>query len=191
MPFHPSTAPVPAGFTDGSFRVLPIGPAMSEADLEAVLASREGLRIWSDSEWPEDDFSLEANTEDLAMHADEHARRIAFGYSVQDAQGRVLGSVYINRLADSFEHYPVDEAARARLAPFVGRVEFWVRTDALALRPALFDALRAWLARDWPWPVVFGARRGMADAVALYESRGLSLRARLVSDTGRVQALYG
>lgn len=191
MPFAPATDPIPHGFERGPFRVLPIGPWCNEADYEAVLASRDLLRAWSDSPWPEDDFSRVANAEDLAMHADEHARRIAFGYSVQDAQGRVLGSVYVNRLSETFQDYPVDEATRERLAPYVGRVEFWFRADALELRPPFFDALRRWLFEAWPWPVVFGSRREMEDVRDLYRSRGLVEIARLVSETGRVQALYG
>lgn len=191
MPFAPSTAPVPHGFTTASFRVLPIGPQFNVADYEAVMSSVGLLRAWSDSPWPEDEFSLESNEEDLEMHADEHARRLAFGYSVQDPTGLVLGSIYINPLAETFNDYPVDEATRARLAPFVGRVEFWLRADALELRPELFDALQRWLDERWPWPVVFGARRDMDEVRALYESCGLTKLAHLVSETGRVQTLYG
>lgn len=191
MPFSPSTAPVPAGFTHGPFHIRPTDPANNGPDYEAVMSSRPALRIWSDSPWPEEDFSLASNAEDLVMHAEEHAGRVAFGYNIHDAVGRVLGSVYINKLADSFDDYPISDATRAALAPYVGRVEFWMRTDAIDLQPAFFDALRAWLAEAWPWPVVFGARRDMEAARALYRSRGLVEVARLVSETGRIQGLYG
>jgi hypothetical protein len=34
--------------------------------LAAVMASREALRVWSDSTWPEDDFTLEQNLAEVA-----------------------------------------------------------------------------------------------------------------------------
>ena len=191
MPFAPSTSPVPHGFSTPDLVVVPQDPAYNLPDYEAVMSSRALLRAWSDSAWPEDGFSLQDNEADLAMHADEHARRIAFGYSLQDGAGRVIGSVYINPLAETFDDYPADEATRARLTPYVARVEWWVRADAMGQAPAIFDALRAWMAAAWPWPVVWGARRAMDDARALYRSRGLVEVARLVSETGRLQSLFG
>ena len=55
------------------------------------MSSLDYLRMWSDSEWPTDDFTVAVNRAELTRHDDEHRARIAFTYSVQGAErSRVL-----------------------------------------------------------------------------------------------------
>ena len=48
----------------------------------------------------------------------------------------MLGCAYI---------YPTDEAG------FVALAKCWVRSEVAALDEELYEALRAWLERDWPF----------------------------------------
>lgn len=54
------------------------------------MASREHLRAWSNRTWPEDDFTLTANAEDLSGHIEDAEQGLAFGYSVLSADRREL-----------------------------------------------------------------------------------------------------
>lgn len=192
MPFVPSNDPIPAGFQAGPYLLEPIGPWLAEPDLEAVMASRELLRRWSASSWPEDDFSLEANASDLAEHADDHAKRVAFGYSVREVgTGRVFGSVYVNPVRSWLERWTVDDGARARLKGWRTAVDWWFRADEVERWPAFFDTLNSWMESAWPGPVLYGSRPAMVDLRAIYLTRGLVEIAAITSPGGTVQHLHG
>lgn len=192
MPFTPSNDPVPPGFQAGPYVLEPIGPHLAEPDLEAVLASREMLRRWSASTWPEDDFSLDANAADLADHADDHAKRLAFGYSVREVgTGRVFGSVYVIPVSDYLDRWRMHDGARDRLMGWRIAVDWWFRSDEVERWPAFFDALNTWMESAWPGPVLYGSRPGMIDLRAIYLTRGLVEIAVITSPGGTVQHLHG
>lgn len=192
MPFAPSTDPVPTGFQAGPFTLEPIGPHLAEVDLEAVLASRDMLRRWSASSWPEDDFTLEANAADLAGHAEDHARREVFGYSVRETgTGRVFGSVYVFPILYFLDRWNMDDGARRRLSGWRAAVDWWFRDDEVERWPDFFDALKAWMESAWPGPVLYGSRPAMVDHRAIYLTRGLVEVAVITSPGGTVQHLHG
>ncbi|MBE1875816.1 hypothetical protein [Myceligenerans pegani] len=96
MPFTDSTEPVPAELRTEEFALRPIVADDAELDYAAVMDSREHLRLWRQSTWPEDDFTLEANREDLIDMEQRHAAWRAFSYTVLDPAGtRCLGCVYV------------------------------------------------------------------------------------------------
>ena len=103
-------------------------PEDNEADFQAVMDSRSELRVWSDSPWPEDDFSLAANLADLQLHIAEHDQDKAYGFSIFTPDGAtLLGSLYIDEVAPFLEHYTVNAYQRAVLAEGQARVEYWLR----------------------------------------------------------------
>jgi hypothetical protein len=153
VPFENLEGDVPEGLTTDHFVLRPIVPADAEMDHAAVMESKEHLRTWEQTGWPEDGFTVAANREDLEKLERRHAAREAFTYTVTDPAGtECLGCVYL---------IPCDARlfAEARITPVGGRrwddydaaVYFWVRTSRLAAGTdrALLDALRTWLAQDW------------------------------------------
>jgi hypothetical protein len=81
---------------------------------------------------------------DLERHERDFAERAGFTYTVlsQD-DGDVIGCVYI---------YPQrTQGSDRRLRPGHADVSSWVRADRADLDPVLYDAVRAWLERDWPF----------------------------------------
>ena len=82
------------------------------------MASKALLRTWSDSAWPEDDFSLQQNAEDLSRHIDDFEHDLAYGFNIFiPDESRFIGSLCLD---------PV-EATAARLSGFDVRLEYWLR----------------------------------------------------------------
>lgn len=172
---------VPDGLKTDGFVLRPITAADAEMDYAAVMESREYLRTWEQSSWPEDDFTVAANREDLEGLEQRHANRRAFTYTVLNPAGtECLGCVYL---------MPPDARmfAGARITPVTDRqwddygaaVYFWIRRSRLATGTdrALLDALRTWLARDWSLGGhLFVTNEQFAQQVGMIEQAGLQLR---------------
>lgn len=143
--------------------------------------------MWSDSEWPEDDFTPGANLEDLQMHIGKHDRDEAYSFSVFAPDGQtLLGSLYLSTVAPFVEVYTVSDAERALLAAADVRAEYWLRRGTSPdLKQAFLNEVRGWLAREW-WcaGVLYGARRGAEAQRAAYEAAGLREVVRLTSEDG-------
>ncbi|GGO35893.1 hypothetical protein [Deinococcus humi] len=188
MTLNPDRQPVPTSFITPLFELHRQTVGHNEADYAAVMDSRQELRCWSDSEWPEDDFTLQANLEDLHMHICEHDRDEAYGFSIFTPDGQtVLGSLYLSEVAPFIDNYVVSDADRAILAAAQVRVEYWLRRGTSRdLELALLQAVQDWLAREW-WfgGVLFGSRRGAEAQRAAYEAAGLLEVAQLASKDGQ------
>lgn len=157
------------------------------ADLEAVLASREKLRVWCDGDWPEDGFGLAANAADLAGHIADAESGIAFGFTVWDPTGtRVLGSVYLDAVAPFLDAYRATTAHLDALAGCDVRVEAWLRADvAPHVERRILGQVRHWLDDAWPFRrPCWGSRRGMAAHREHLEALGLVEIAVLVANEG-------
>jgi hypothetical protein len=127
--------------------------AHAELDHAALMASSEYLRAWSDSDWPEDDFSVEQNRSELAWHDEEHAARIAFTYSLLDAaESRALGCVYVRPLRDMLGTRGVEPPAGPEWpGGDTPCVRGWVRRDEpKALERRFTGVITTWLTGpDW------------------------------------------
>ncbi|GAB3586585.1 hypothetical protein GCM10027406_36960 [Leifsonia lichenia] len=145
--------PIPAGLTTAEFVLRPIVADDAASDHAALMETRDDLRLWEQSTWPEDDFTVEANRADLAGLEERHNDRRALTYTVIDPAGdECLGCVYIFPTGASF-------LAKATVTPLGGEpwaevdlvVYFWVRRTRMATRmdERLLAALRAWFAREW------------------------------------------
>ena len=53
----------PAGLETHEFRLRPLRASDAQLDFDAVIASREFLRVWEQSDWPADDFTVEGKSE--------------------------------------------------------------------------------------------------------------------------------
>src|SRR5687767_2807519 len=87
---------VPASLKTGAFVLRPITAGDAALDYAAVMESREYLRSWEQSTWPEDDFTVAANGVDLAKLERWNSDRLAFTYTVLDpTESECRGCVYI------------------------------------------------------------------------------------------------
>lgn len=153
MQFEKSIIVMPAGMTTDVFMLRPITAADAELDFAAVMESKAFLRGWEQTGWPEDDFTVASNREDLEKLEQRNARREAFTYTVMNLDGTAcLGCVYI---------VPTDTGqrwfARSSITPVGDRlwddydaaVYFWARASRLAMGTdrQLLDAFRSWFAQ--------------------------------------------
>lgn len=152
MPF-PTDLEVPAELVTEDFALRPIRAADAELDHAAVMESKEFLRTWEQSSWPEDDFTVAANREDLVKLEQRHAAHQAFTYTVMDPAGtECLGCVYLMPPdARMYAEGRITPVGDDRWGDYGAMVYFWVRRSRLAAGTdrALLDALRLWLAKDW------------------------------------------
>lgn len=173
--FDKAFSPLPP-FRKGRFRIEIMRPEFNESDWEAVMSSRESLRIWSDSEWPEDEFSLTQNLEDMAAHIDDHAARRAYAYSVLSDDGNLcLGSIYVKPIAVMNEYWKPDEMLERAMKKIVTRVDFWLRDSEVASGgdEALVKAILEWIGGNWVGGVAFSLRKNMDKRRQAYLAAGL------------------
>ena len=145
---------IPAGPKTDEFFLRPILATDAALDFEAVMETRADLRVWEQSSWPADDFTVEANRQDLADLEQRHVERRAFTYTVLNPSGsECLGCVYI---------FPIDAAflTRATVTAVIedahwaevdAVVYFWVRNSRISsdMDVRLLAAIRTWMDRDW------------------------------------------
>ena len=153
--FVPEDFAVPEGPVTGEFRLAPLGPRHNQADYAAWTTSIDHIRGtpgFPDGSWPRE-MSLDDNLRDLERHAQDFAGRRGFTYTVlSTGTGDVIGCVYIYPVRG---HEPAGGAGGMRQAS----VQSWVRADHAALDPVLYDAVLAWVERDWPFDSVEYAPR--------------------------------
>ncbi|NLF05883.1 MAG: GNAT family N-acetyltransferase [Actinomycetales bacterium] len=170
---------VPTGLRAPELTLRPLTADDAAADFDAVMSSREALRVWEQSAWPADDFTVEANREDLAGLERRHGARQAFTYTVTDPAGeRCLGCVYVMppdaKMYDGAAITPLRELTWADVD---AAVYFWVRTElhSEGTDRALLAALRDWFTREWDLrTVLFVTNEALTQQVALLETAGLA-----------------
>lgn len=181
MSFTDPDEPVPAGLRTEHFVLRPIVADDAEADFAAVVETREYLRLWEQSTWPADDFTVESNREDLVGLEQRHGAHRAFTYTVVEPDGaECLGCVYI---------FPTDATFLARsTVTAVGAddwadvdavVFFWARRSRMAagMDEALLAALRPWFAEEWKLAkTVYVTNEQFTQQVQLIEGTDLTLK---------------
>lgn len=181
MPFETLKFDVPEGLTTDEFILRPIVSADTEMDHAAVMESREYLRKWEQSSWPEDDFTVAANREDVEMLEKRHTSGKAFSYTVMNpAETECLGCVYlIATNAPMFTKARITEVGNHRWDDYEATVYFWVRKSRLQtpMDRQLLDSLQAWLEQDWSFGGhLFVTNEQFTQQVDLIEKTDLQLR---------------
>ena len=96
MAFNNDNLHAPTELRTDEFLLRPILASDAALDYEAVMASKEYLRPWEQSGWPADDFTVDANREDLRKLERWHADGERFTYTVLNpTETQCLGCVYI------------------------------------------------------------------------------------------------
>lgn len=176
--------PVPEGLRTDEFLLRPIRASDAELDYEAVMESREYLRRWEQSSWPKDDFTADANREDMIKLERRHAARESFTYTVMNtSETQCLGCVYIlPTSARWLSKAQITALGDAKWSAYEAAVLFWIRKSRLAdgLDRRLLDAFGPWLADVWRIPNhLVITNEQFEQQVALIEGAGLQLRFRL------------
>ena len=157
--FTDPARPVPTGLRTAEFVLRPIVADDAAMDYAAVMDTREDLRLWRQSTWPEDDFTLEANRADLVDLVDlvdleeRHAADRAYTYTVLDPAGTTcVGCVYVFPTSATFlAKSTVSALGEDEWADIDAVVFFWARLARVAagMDERLLAALRAWFADEW------------------------------------------
>ncbi|CAN5592381.1 hypothetical protein BH10BDE1_BH10BDE1_31210 [soil metagenome] len=166
------------------FHLFPTDAALYTSDYEAVMKSRGSLRVWSQSNWPEDTFTVEQNRDDLMLHVADNQKHEAYGFMLYTLdRNQCLGSVYVNPLSTVVSNYSLTVADRELVEANNARIDFWVSDDVNErLEKSITVSIRDWLKNDWKINALFSAREGMARRIQIYEAIGLEKAASL---TGR------
>ena len=171
-----------AGCTRDGFIIRPLVPSDAALDHEAVMSSREFLFHWEqDPPYPAEDFSVEANLEDLEQMDREHRNGTRYTYTVMNTdETQVLGCIYLlpnddrmYRTAEVTTHDGTD------LSSVDATVAFWVRVSTWesGFERVLLAALLGWLRDDWSLdrPVIITNEK-LDHQIATIESLGLTRR---------------
>jgi len=152
----PADRSVPNGIETDTFTLTPLKPEHVHLDYAALMQSKDMLRLWSGSPWPQDDFTVQDNLADLEWHWLEHQERIAFTYTVLNpVKNTCLGCVYMKLLADMIE--AKSEDGFEAVGDFVAAVRFWVTKPNLKTNVD-YDLLRVlieWFQTAWPLNEVY------------------------------------
>ena len=187
MTLNPKRNAVPIRLETADFVVHRQRASDNELDFDAVMTSKQLLREWSDSDWPEDAFTLEQNGLDIAEHIADHEQNSDYGFSIfSPNKDRLLGSLYLNAVGPLLENYPTDPMTLARLLEFDVRVEYWLRSGLSPKFEMQFvRAVIKWLEEAWWFKhPVFGSRKDMASRRNLYAELGMTEIAALRSKNG-------
>jgi hypothetical protein len=178
-------AQVPDGLRTAEFVLRPIVADDAEKDHAAVMETREDLRLWEQSTWPEEDFTVEANRADLVGLEERHSDGRAFTYTVLTPDGdECLGCVYIFPTTAPFlARSAVSPVGGARWDEVEAVVYFWARRTQMVrgMDSRLLDSLRVWFAGEWALEqVVFVTNEQFAHQVDVIRRSGLRLEFELV-----------
>lgn len=178
MPFHPEDRVIPERLATDEFVLRPLSAADVEADYDALVSSREMLRVWDQSDWPSDEFTLEENRGDLEEHESDHKAGNAFTYTVTDAAGaRCLGCVYLYPLGSILRNMGVPDEEAADVGDFDAYVTFWVRESEIegGLERRLLTALLAWFEREWSFDrIALGTNTADVRQMTLFSEFGFA-----------------
>lgn len=138
-PFVPEDFKVPEKLETTEFRLRMLTVNDVVKDYDAVITSVPHLKtVWPGGKWPEG-LTLEQNLIDLGWHQKEFQIRRSFAFTVVTLdESRVVGCVYINP---------------TRKRGHDAAVYLWARSSELAggMEDRLYEAVRSWLAKDWPF----------------------------------------
>ena len=184
MSFTDPNKPVPSELRTDEFKLRPIIADDAALDYEAVMDTRVSLRLWEQSTWPEDHFTVGDNRQDLAEMESRHNAGRAFSYTVLSLDdSECLGCVYVfphdaTFLAKSTVVAVGDDDWTATDAV----VYFWVRSSGMesGMDARLLEALRAWFRDEWQMSnVVFVVSKQFEHQVELLRATDMAVRFEL------------
>lgn len=148
LPIIPDTFIPPAQLVHPQFIARKLCARDVDFDYVAVMSSIDIIHQTRGGNWPTADLTREDDLIDLSWHQREFENGSSFAYTVMNpGETECLGCFYL---------YPpgfrTESAAGADID-----VSFWVTQKAYdaGLYPILYEALKDWLAKEWPFKQVF------------------------------------
>lgn len=188
--FQKSFSP-PERLTTSEVIVFPTDVSFYESDHEAVMKSKEMLRIWGLSSWPEDSFSALENKEDLSHHVQDNLEHTAFGYMIYSLDLKTcFGSLYVNPLDGIKDHYHTTREDLKLVNLFDVRLDYWIAQGEDAIERHVTQEFRKWFQETWKIKPLFSARTGLVSKIMNYESVGLKKHLHLKSKSSGDLILY-
>lgn len=172
--------------------LFPTDKNFYDSDYEAVMESKTFLRNWSQSSWPEDQFTAQENREDLQLHIDDNHTHRAYGYMIYTLdKKRCLGSVYINPLSNWEQYHDLIEGQRPEEI-LDARIDFWIRdTEREDLEMIFVYFLADWMREVWKIKAAIVSRDTLLERNEWIEDLKLPLVCKLKSKTtGGLTLLY-
>lgn len=181
MVFGNKNATIPDGIVTDDFLIRPLLATDVELDYAAVMDSKAMLRVWEQSGWPEDDFTVADNLKDLARHERQHINHEAYTFTVMNpAATECLGCIYIFPLtAHWLENATTTPLGDSDWTDYEATIQFWIRQSRLAdaLDKKLLAILRPWFLQQWAFDGHFYlTNEQFRQQVALFEEANLQLR---------------
>jgi len=179
MIFQKSYTP-PSGFRNELLCCFPTDVSYFASDYEAVMASKESLRLWSHSEWPEDTFTKEENKKDLQFHVDDNSAHCAYGYMLYNPEKtQCLGSIYVNPVESLKKYYTIRDGSNSLLETMDARIDYWIRDCPFERNFELSKAILEWIQVDWNIRAGFTARERMTTRMQVYQKLNLEKKLSL------------
>lgn len=168
--------PIPEYIECEEFCFEVLHPKHVALDYQALMESKDFLRRWSNSAWPEDHFKIEDNFIDLEWHFEEFQVKTAFTYTIlnQD-KTQCLGCIYI-RPVTSIQSLSPEE--KSMLNPFHFFISYWVITDIrkTQLENEIFNTLLHWLLTTWQFQsVLFVSNSQIPEQNEIYRNNQMQL----------------
>lgn len=132
---------VPVDVQGEGFKLVPLGPDLTDIDYAAYMSSIEHLQetFTRSDRWPTADLTRDDAVVDMETEQGRFERRESFAYGVLTADGaRELGSVYVR---------PASKPGYdATVSMWVTKADFDAGFDA-----ELYDWVQEWVTNDWPF----------------------------------------
>lgn len=142
-PFVPADFKVPEKLETAHFRARMLTVNDVVKDYDAVMTSVDHLQnSYASTSWPTHQLTLEQNLIDLGWHQKEFQIRRSFAYTIVSLdESQVIGCLYIN---------PTTKG------DYDANITMWARASMLdkGLDKNLYDAVKQWIAKDWPFKKV-------------------------------------
>ena len=140
-PFVPPNFKIPEKLEEENFRLRMLTINDLVKDYDAVMTSVVHLKsvFGPHSKWPSKELTLEQDLIDLGWHQKEFQNRTSFAFTVVSIdESKCLGCVYID---------PTQKK------DYDAEVYLWVRKSEFenGLDPILFDAVKNWIDKEWPF----------------------------------------
>jgi len=184
----------PKAFRTSTLSVRPLRVSDAEADFAALMDSREELRRSSQSSWPDDDFNVERNRDDLARHQMEHEAGDAFTYTVMDVEEtRCLGCIYMVPLPFHLMRVGAAEELIEGAEWDAAAIYFWVRSSHLreGLEVELLAHITEWMTSERTFSrVLYSTHTEDPRQVALFRDAGLREAIRVRRPHGHADSLF-
>ncbi len=180
----------PKELVTSTFCLFPTNQKFYQSDYVAVMNNREMLRIWSQSSWPEDQFTPEENKADLGQHIEDNTNHTAYGYMLYSPdKSRCYGSVYLNPLVTIANNYHCTGNEVEILNAHHARVDCWIIDHDSDLEKEIIASLMEWFKTTWNIKVLFSARVGLDKRINIYRELKLDMKMNLKSNTSDMTLL--